>query len=200
MRYKISCAILAGGRSSRMGKDKALLEVNGKKLVQRVHEKVKNLFAETIVIANKPDALTFLDIPIFSDLIANLGPLGGIYTALKHSSFPQCLVIACDLPFIPEELIRSLCDDAGGYDILSIDFGRGVEPLCAVYHQDCIKMIENQIESKNYKVSDLFDHVTVRIQQVPKGHSDSFYGFFNINTPEDVKEAEMIMKNDEDGR
>ena len=97
MRYKISCAILAGGRSSRMGKDKALLEVNGKKLVQRVHEKVKNLFSETIVIANKPDALTFLDIPIFPDLIANLGPLGGIYTALKHSSFPQCLVIACDL-------------------------------------------------------------------------------------------------------
>ena len=183
-----------------MGKDKALLEVNGKKLVQRVHEKVKNLFAETIVIANKPDALTFLDIPVFPDLIANLGPLGGIYTALKHSSFPQCLVIACDLPFIPEGLIRSLCDDAEDHDILSIDFGRGVEPLCAVYHQDCIKMIENQIESKNYKVSDLFDHVTVKIQHVPKGHSDSFYGFFNINTPEDVQEAEMIMKNDEDGR
>ena len=183
-----------------MGKDKALLEVNGKKLVQRVHEKVKNLFAETIVIANKPDALTFLDIPVFPDLIANLGPLGGIYTALKHSSFPQCLVIACDIPLITEELIRSLCEDAGDYDILSIDFGRGVEPLCAVYHQDCIKMIENQIESKNYKVSDLFDHVTVRIQQVPKGHSASFYGFFNINTPEDVQEAEMIMKNDEDGR
>ena len=146
MRYKINCAILAGGRSSRMGKDKALLEVNGKKLVQRVHEKVKNLFSETIVIANKPDALTFLDIPVFPDLIANLGPLGGIYTALKHSSFPQCLVIACDLPFVPEELIRSLCDDAGGYDILSIDFGRGVEPLCSVYHQDCIKMIEKQMK------------------------------------------------------
>ncbi len=200
MRYRISCAILAGGRSSRMGKDKALLEVNGKKLVQRVHEKVKNLFAETIVIANKPDALTFLDIPVFPDLIANLGPLGGIYTALKHSSFPQCLVIACDLPFIPEELIRSLCDDAGDYDILSIDFGRGVEPLCAVYHQDCIKMIENQIESKNYKVSDLFDRVTVKIKRVPKGQFASSYDFFNINTPEDVKKAEMIMKEDEDRR
>jgi molybdopterin-guanine dinucleotide biosynthesis protein A len=61
-------------------------------------------------------------------------------------------------------------------------------------------MIENQIESKNYKVSDLFDHVTVKIKHVPTGCSDSFYDFFNINTPEDVQEAEMIMKNDEDGR
>ena len=59
-------------------------------------------------------------------------------------------------------------------------------------------MIENQIESKNYKVSDLFDYVTVKIKHVPTGHSD--YGFFNINTPEDAQEAKMIMKNDEDGR
>ena len=199
MRYKMTSAILAGGRSSRMGKDKALLEINGKKLVQRVHDKVKNLFAETILIANKPDALTFLNVPIFPDIIANLGPLGGIYTALKNSSYPQCFVIACDLPFIPEELIRYLCKDAGGYDIFSIDFGRGVEPLCAVYHQDCIKMIENRIGLKRYKVSDFFDSVYVKIKQVPKGQFASSYDLFNINTPEDVEKAETIMKNMENG-
>ena len=199
MRYKMTSAILAGGRSSRMGKDKALLEINGKKLVQRVHDKVKNLFAETILIANKPDALTFLNVPIFPDIIANLGPLGGIYTALKNSSYPQCFVIACDLPFIPEELIRYLCKNAGGYDIFSTDFGNGVEPLCTVYHQDCIKMIENQIGLKRYKVSDLFDRVHVKIKQVPKGQFASSYDLFNINTPEDVEKAETIMKNMENG-
>ena len=182
-----------------MGKDKALLEINGKKLVQRVHDKVKNLFAETILIANKPDTLTFLNVPIFPDIIANLGPLGGIYTALKNSSYPQCFVIACDLPFIPEELIHYLCKNAGGYDIFSIDFGRGVEPLCAVYHQDCIKMIENQIGLKRYKVSDFFDLVHVKIKQVPKGQFASSYDLFNINTPEDVEKAETIMKNMENG-
>jgi len=199
MRYKMTSAILAGGRSSRMGKDKALLEINGKKLVQRVHDKVKNLFAETILIANKPDALTFLNVPIFPDIIANLGPLGGIYTALKNSSYPQCFVIACDLPFIQEELIHYLCKNAGGYDIFSIDFGRGVEPLCAVYHQDCIKMIENRIGLKRYKVSDFFDSVHVKIKQVPKGQFASSYDLFNINTPEDVEKAETIMKNMENG-
>ena len=61
-------------------------------------------------------------------------------------------------------------------------------------------MIENQIESKNYKVSDLFDRVTVKIKRVPKGQFASSYDFFNINTPEDVKKAEMIMKEDEDRR
>ena len=182
-----------------MGKDKALLEINGKKLVQRVHDKVKNLFAETILIANKPDALTFLNVPIFPDIIANLGPLGGIYTALKNSSYPQCFVIACDLPFIPVELIRYMCKNAGSYDIFSTDFGNGVEPLCAVYHQDCIKMIENRIGLKRYKVSDFFDSVHAKIKQVPKGQFASSYDLFNINTPEDVEKAETIMKNMENG-
>ena len=79
-------------------------------------------------------------------------------------------------------------------------FGNGVEPLCTVYHQDCIKMIENQIRLKRYKVSDFFDHVHVKIKQVPKGQFTSSYDLFNINTPEDVEKAEIIMKNLENGK
>jgi len=195
---KVCCAILAGGKSSRMGTNKALIKLNGRTLIERVVAKVDQSNAKPIIITNKPEDFMFLKLPSFPDVIKNVGPLGGIYTALKHCNTTHCLIIACDLPFLTKELIRLLYDQGLSYDVLAIDAGNGVEPLCAVYSKNCLPKIKKQIDAGNFRVTDFFSSVKTRVINI--FHAKQILHpnmFFNINTPEDLTAAEEM--NDEKG-
>ena len=189
----ICCAILAGGKSSRMGTNKALVKLHGQTLIERVVEKVDYSVAKPIIITNTPEDFTSLKLPSFPDAIKNVGPLGGIYTALKYCNTTHCLIIACDLPFLTKEIIRLLYEQGSNYDVLAFDVGHGVEPLCAVYSKNCLPNIKEQIDSGNFRVTDFFSDVNIRvisanhINQI--SHSNMF---FNINTPEDLNAAKKI--------
>ncbi len=193
---KVSCAILAGGKSSRMGTNKALVKLNKQTLIERVVEKVDDSVTKPIIITNTPEDFTFMKLPSFPDVIKNIGPLGGIYTALKHCNTTHCLIIACDLPFLTTELFRLLFDQGLTYDVLAIDAGNGVEPLCAVYSMNCLPKIKKQLDRGNFRVTDFFSSVKTTI--INLNREKQIYHpnmFFNINTPEDLKEAEEM--NDE---
>ena len=186
----ISAAVLAGGKSSRMGKNKALLSLNGKTLIEHVTSAALAVAEPVQVITDSPKDYTFLMLPMLADEIANLGPLGGIYTALKHCKTPHCLILACDLPFLSLELMRFLSENAGTADVFAIDAGKGVEPLCAVYSKNCLPAIEAQIAKQDYKVARLFEQVNARVVRLHPGHS--LYAanlFHNVNTPEDFEQA-----------
>ncbi len=192
----ICCAILAGGKSSRMGTNKALVKLNGKTLIERMVEKVDYSVAKPIIITNTPEDFNFLELPSFPDVIKNVGPLGGIYTALKYCNSAHCLIIACDLPFLTKEHIRLLYEQGSTYDVLAFDAGNGVEPLCAVYSKNCLPKIKNQIDKGNFRVTDFFSSVNTRV--INMNHIKQIFRsnmFFNINTPEDLKVAEEM--NDE---
>ncbi len=186
-------AILAGGKSSRMGQNKALAEVNGRPMVAHVADTVKNVARNTIISSNEPEAFDFLGLPVFVDAIESCGPLAGIYTALKHAETRHCLVVACDLPFLTQPLLRFLCENCLDHDILAFDSGKGVEPLCAVYSKACLPVIAEQVQKGNRRVQDLFSQVKTRIVQMEAGlFSDSANAFLNVNTPEELSRARKI--------
>ncbi len=193
---RVCAAILAGGKSSRMGKNKALLELNGKKVIEHVVAAVQKVADEILLITNTPEEFAFLQLPMFHDEIQGIGPLGGIYSALHKCGAPHCLIVACDLPFLSEPLLRFLSENAGRDEVFAIDSGNGVEPLCAVYSKSCLPEIERQMAQKQYKVADLLAKVRARIVRFDASYS--FYSphlFYNVNTPEEWRRAgELIEK------
>lgn len=192
----IDCAILAGGKSSRMVNDKAFLKIGGKVMIEHVVETASRLLPKPKIITNAPEKYEFLNLPCYTDIIKNAGPLGGIYTALKKTTACRSLILACDLPFITAALIKLLTEDKSAYDVLTVDAGRGIEPLCAVYDINCIRKIEIQIDSGNFKISDFYESVNVKIillKDMPSAFDSSI--LFNINTPAEYEAALTLNQN-----
>lgn len=195
MKQNLDAAILAGGKSSRMKTNKAVLELGGRKLIEHVVDAVKAVVEKPMIISNTPPVFSFLGLPIFPDIIKNIGPLGGIYTALKRGEFGHCLVVACDLPFITPELFRYLIEQERNYDVLAVDAGRGVEPLCAIYSRDGLKVMKEQIDAGQNKVADYYGKVDIKILKISPRHN--LYHpklFFNVNDATDYQEAQRVSK------
>lgn len=187
----LAAAVLAGG--SQRSLDKALFEFGGKPLVARTLDLLKCCFPNVMIISTTPERFTELGYPVHTDLFPDCGPLGGIHAALSHSPSGHTLVVACDLPFLSEDLIQFLCENGVGYDALVLESESGVEPLCAIYSRKCLPVIEAQIRAGNYKVQDVFDKV--RTRRVRISSDDAFYAselFLNVNTAEDLRRAEDI--------
>lgn len=198
---RVCAAVLAGGQSSRMGENKALLELNGQKMIEHVTSKVKNVAQEVVLITNTPQDYKFLEIPCFPDEIRGVGPLGGIYTALRRCKASHCLIVACDLPFLSEKLLRFLIENAGKSDIFAIDSGNGAEPLCAVYSRSCLPAIEKLIAAKEYRVKRLFEKVRARVMKLkPEEMFQSDLVFYNVNTPEQWRHAGTLAETSDGSR
>ncbi|NOZ07896.1 MAG: molybdenum cofactor guanylyltransferase [FCB group bacterium] len=190
---KFDCAILAGGKSSRMASDKAFLKLDGKAIIEHVVTTVRRVLPKPKIITNTPGKYEFLNLPCYTDIIKNTGPLGGIYTALINTTARRCLILACDLPFITETLIKIMSEENPAFEVVAVDAGRGIEPLCAVYDISCIPKIKAQIDSGNYKVSDIYDsaHTKIlRLKEMQTAFDDEV--LFNINTPDEYETAQKI--------
>src|SRR5580658_102861 len=153
--------VLTGGRSSRMGQDKALLEVDGKPLIKIVAASVRRALDDVTLVGSKA-RYESLGMPVIEDIHPGLGPLAGIHAALRHSHKPLVLVVGCDMPFLNAEFLEKLVQVAAVADAEitvaeSVDYG--VETLCAVYNQTTLPLVEDAIESRELKVSRLYDKV-----------------------------------------
>ena len=191
----ISGAILAGGKSSRIGTDKALLKLDGQTLIERAVSTLRPYTGDPIIITSASDKYKFLNLSVYSDIIANAGPLGGISTALEKSNTTHCLVLACDLPFVSGQLIKILCDRSLTHDIVVVDAGHGVEPLCAVYSKRCLASIRKQLDSGQYRVTNFYHYVDVKViylEQLNKIFIPET--LLNINTLEDLEKAKALLK------
>ena len=181
--------ILAGGKSSRMGEDKAFIELGGQTLLDRAIEKMSGFFSEIIVVINRGD---FADprIKTVKDRIADRGPLGGILAGLEGSSSPYNFVTACDMPFTNTKLMKLLVG-IGEADVVAPRTERGVQPLCAVYSKNCIPRIEHYILEAGRCPISFFKQIKLkcvsreRVSEV----DPEMMSFFNINTPQDLKQA-----------
>jgi len=195
----ISLAIQAGGQSQRMGEDKALKLFLGRPLVQRVVDRLTPLADEVLLTTNHPERYGFLGIRLVPDLIPGLGPLGGLYTALASASYPTVAIVACDLPFasaaLLEQAAKTLVEQDA--DIVIPRTIKGLEPLHAVYRRStCLPVVRSAIQKGQLKVIDWFPLVRVREQppQEVNQLDPSGLTFWNINTPEDFKEAETLVR------
>lgn len=193
----VTGAILAGGTASRFGgHPKGLASVGGQRVVDRLAGIMDHtLGSPPILIANDPDALTWnTGLTIVTDVLPGYGALGGIYTAVRTAPAPV-VVVAWDMPFVNSALLRLLADSlAGGVDAVlpASDGRRGVEPLCAAYGPACGPAIRTALERGDRRAIAFHDSVKVAILPLadvaPAG--DPSLLFFNINTADDLAQAE----------
>lgn len=194
----LSVVIQAGGRSSRMGENKKTMLFQGIPLVQRVYERINKISDEILVVSNSPEELDFLNCRIFPDIIPNIGPIGGMYTAMEIASHNYVAVVACDLPFVNKEILLEAKKILmkNGADVAIPKTGPDYyEPLHAVYRRNtCKDAIEQSIKDKEYRLVSWLSKVKViemndlLISKLDPGH----LAFININTKNDFEQAEKI--------
>jgi FdhD protein len=186
----ITGAILAGGRSSRMGQNKALLDVAGTPLIQLVYDRMSRLFAEVLLITNDPDAYSFLPCRTIPDIYPGAGSLAGVHAALVASGTDRVFTVACDMPWLSEALIRHLCTAATPEELITVPCGpEGLEPLHALYRKGCLPLMTQWLEGDRRCIYDLYPELPTKI--VPweeiAAIPDAAQSFRNINTHEDYQ-------------
>jgi molybdopterin-guanine dinucleotide biosynthesis protein A len=196
MEYAI--VIQAGGKSTRMGQDKALMSFQNVTMVEYILQQVQPLGKRIILISNRPEEYSGFGFPVFSDIYPDIGALSGLYTAIYHSPADYCLLLACDMPFINLSLIEHLLSLAPDFDavIPRIHPKEFAEPFRAVYNKSCLPSIEAAILSDQKRVKSFFDQVNIRFVDEPelRKFDSELFTFFNVNTPEDLIEAEKIAQ------
>jgi len=192
--------ILAGGRSSRMGRDKALLTLGGEPLIARLVRRFSAWFRQVVVVTNTPEAYAFLDVPMVGDRIPGLGPLAGLEAGLRASRYEHAFFCAVDMPFVSEALVRFMVESAPGYDIVVPAPGGEFEPMHAVYGRGCVPSIARNLEERRLRLISIFPDV--RVREVTDAELARFGDpgrlFFNCNTPEDLERARRWSE--EEGR
>lgn len=186
---KISGVILSGGKSVRMGENKAFIEIEGVPIIHRIYTLFKEIFQEVIIVTNQKELFLNFDSQIYSDLLPNKGALGGLYTGVYFSNFPYSFCVACDMPFINRFLVQYLISKIGTYDVIVPQTKDGLHPLHAIYSKNCLKPIQKTIENGKYKIMDFYQLVKVKIiKEEEFGFLDPLgESFININTPEDLR-------------
>ena len=195
----LTIAIQAGGLSSRMGQDKALMLFLGQPLIAYLTNRLSKLADELIITTNQPADYAFLDLPLFTDILPGTGALGGLYTALSAARQPFVAVVACDMPFINLDLLRAqihllLKENA---DVVIPRSPTGLEPLHAVYRREaCLPVIHAAIETGERKLIAWFPAVKVRVLEPQEvlPYDPEFRSFVNINYPEDFRRAEELAR------
>lgn len=179
---------MAGGKSSRMGTNKALLPVGRETLIGKAVNTLKSLFPEIILVTNEPELYQDLGVKLIKDLIPGCGPLGGIHAALVASPYRYNFVVACDMPFLEPQLIRFMVEQAPGYDGVVPAIGGRFEPLHAVYAKSCLPPIEECLRNHITKIIAFYPAVHLRYLEadVLGRYGDLSKIFFNINTPADL--------------
>lgn len=203
--HQIGSFILAGGASSRMGRDKSLLEVGGETLLARaLHLLERCRLPPTIVGDPDKFAALALGAQVVPDDAPGLGPLGGIATVLRHTRKPWNLIVGCDLPFLTEDWIRYLIaratrahkDAESRFDIVIPENQGGLEPLCAMYHQRCVVTISHELDRGVRKVTAAI--AALRLDRVLPEEWKAFDSggllFKNMNSPADYQRAREIVE------
>ena len=199
---RVTGIILAGGKSSRLGRDKAWEDVGGQRIIDRVIGALQSSCDEVLIIGDRPERENELSLPkciqYRSDELKGRGSIGGLYTGLKSSDTLWSLVVACDMPFISRELIRFMlsiisknrCDA-----IVPVINGR-YQPTHALYNSTCIPFIEKNISSGNFRMDSYFDEIY--LEEISEDVINSIKGaelsFFNVNTEDDLFTAREQYK------
>ena len=197
MKNEFTGVILAGGKNSRFsGKNKALVHIGGKRILDRIYEVFTILFDKIILVTNDPVQYMEWDFDIVTDIFPIRSSLTGIHTGLFYMTTPHAFFAACDIPFIKKELIEILLESVEpSIDIVIPETSKGLEPLCSVYSKRCLKPIEEQLEKQSLKIERMFQKVRVKkiSEDILRTIDQDLLSFSNINTPDDLARAEQAV-------
>lgn len=197
----LTAIILAGGKSSRIGSDKnkAILKLNKKCLIDIVISKLKHIVGDNIIIVGPPEKYPSYK-QVVPDLFNQRGLLVGLYSGLKSSTSRYNLVVGCDMPFLKVELLQYLRDKIDSSDIIIPHSTKSfIEPLCAIYSKDCLNIMERNIEAGILSIRRIFPYLKVKYIKAKeiKRVDPELNSFFNINYKEDFVRAEELIKGNE---
>jgi molybdopterin-guanine dinucleotide biosynthesis protein A len=155
----VTAVILAGGNSTRMKSNKALLPYRGERFIERIYRQLADIFPEVILVTNTPEMYRFLPCRKVSDHFPGMGSLAGIHAGLSHSTTPHIFVVACDMPDLNDTLIRQLVAKADGNDVVIPESEGGMEPLHAVYGKGCLPAMEKTLSSGKRRIVECFEQL-----------------------------------------
>jgi molybdenum cofactor guanylyltransferase len=198
---EISCIVVAGGKSSRLGRNKLVENLGGKLLLERVLDTLSRFKSEIIVVTAANSSLPALDrypqVRVVQDVFPNKGSLGGIYSGLLFSKSFYNLVVAGDMPFLSVNLLHYMLDIAPGYDLVAYWDGQQFEPLHAFYSKNCLSPFQMLIQRENVRIMEILRYTSARcltlaeLEEVDPDH----LSFFNINCEADLHKAQEIVNN-----
>lgn len=183
----VTAVILAGGQSSRMGSNKALLPIRGGRIIEVIYRQLSALFSEVLLVTNNPEQYAFLPCRKVPDCFPGMGALAGLHAGLHHAATPHIFAVACDMPYLDSALIRRLVALRNQADVVIPEGENGLEPLHALYATSCLPFMEQSLLADRRRIISFFPQVQVKQvspEWVAAGDScpDSFR---NINTPAD---------------
>jgi len=195
MEGMITVAVQAGGGSRRMGRDKALVHLAGRPLIQHVLDRVASLGDEILVTTNHPEAYAFLGVRLVADAVPGQGALGGLRTALAVARGETVLLLASDMPFVSPLLLGRMLALAPQADVIVPRWKGEYEPLQAVYSKACLPAVEAALEAGKRRMISFYPEVRVHVVEESEVSSLDPLGlsFLNINAPRDFVRAERIV-------
>lgn len=189
----ITGIILAGGKNSRMGTNKAFLTVDGIRLIDKTLNIYRRLFAEILIVTNDPlSYIEYEDAAVVTDIYKGKGPLGGIYTGLFYSKNNYAFACPCDMPFLNKDFIAFLTGQSGKHDIIVPEPPEGYQPLHAIYSRNCLPNIKRLLLMDKLKITGFYRDMrvlTIREDQIKPFNPEGRL-FQNLNTPEDVEKVQ----------
>ena len=180
-----------------MGQDKRLLSVGDETLYVRSLSVLRAIFERVTVVVAQDSPLVASDAPVLRDVIPHCGSLGGLYTGLKEAGTQWVFAVACDMPFLDPGTIRHFTALKGEGDVIMAQLRHGFQPMHALYHRNCLPVMESLIHAQDFKIHRLADHPALRVRVVtpeelsrldPEGRS-----FYNVNTPADLAAARSLF-------
>ena len=195
----IGCIVLAGGKGLRLGRDKALETVGNKSLLQWAILHLSFLNKDIIIVTTEqsfPQLSGYPKLRVVTDIYPGKGSLGGIYTGLATSDSFYNLVVACDMPFLNQALLRYMIQLSANFDLVVPRLGNMVEPLHAIYSKVCLEPVDGLLKQGNLKILEFFNLVRVRYVEAEEINrfDPKHLSFFNINTEADLKTARELAK------
>ena len=184
----ITGIILAGGKSSRMGSDKGLIEFNGKPMIQHIIDRFNELNLPILIIANNP-AYSKFGYPVVEDLIKDKGPVGGIYTGLMTSNSDRNLIVSCDMPNISSQLLEHLINQSKGHPLTIPHHGQRLHPLIGVYSKSTLDSFKASLKNDQLRLSSICSALDAKIITLSDDLKINLSAdFSNINTLQDIKQ------------
>ncbi len=181
----VTGVILTGGKSTRMGRDKAALSIHGQPLFERVHQALAQVCTQLQIAGKRPDTAP-ADLPCFADTYPG-SSLGGLHNALVNAATEWVLVLPCDLPCPSPQLLQTLLAQRDGVQAVIPRTRYGVEPLIACYHREILPQIETRLQKNQLRLIDLPDNMKIRYleeQDLPSGWRRAL---INLNRPQDIE-------------
>ncbi len=181
--------ILAGGKSTRMGKDKLRIKINGNYLIDKIVNKLKQEFDEIIIVTNDPLYKRDDDVIVIEDEIKNCGPFSGLYTGLKRSSSSYAFVIACDMPYVNLDFIRYEKKYINSlFDVVITKIGDFTEPLYGFYNKELVPQIFKEIKNGQYRLHNFLKKTNTKYvdEKIAQSFQADLLMFKNLNTMSDL--------------